>query len=69
MVRVISLSSTIFYEIQADSYFILCWLMFPKIYGLLLEEEKRPAIRTSHKTRREEPGEYRFVTYPALKFR
>lgn len=57
----------IFFEIQADSYSTLYWLMFPEIYDLLLKAEKRPAIRSSHKTRRKECGEYRFVTCSALK--
>ena len=42
-------------------FFTLYRLMFPKIYGLLLEEEKCPAIRTSHKRRRKECDEYRFA--------
>lgn len=38
-------STSNLFEILADSYFTLNWLMFPKIYGLLLGEEKRPAIK------------------------
>lgn len=40
-----SSSSRNLFEILADSYFTLNWLMFLKMYGLLLGEEKCPAIK------------------------
>ena len=61
MAHITSVSSAVLFEKQADFFFTLYRLMFPKIYGLLLEEEKCPAIRTSHKRRRKECGEYRFA--------
>lgn len=47
MAHITSISSAVLFEKQADFFFTLYRLMFPKIYGLLLEEEKCPAIRTS----------------------